>query len=145
MNEEIDSQNGQSIVHTRNGYLSSNRLVFKACACEVRDLKPSSVFVLSEGNSPSRRGGFHVHGLFLEDCSIWTVVVNQSHDSETRCPPFIFIPYCNIRKPLAICKCRWACSPIGLGKKRTGRIHSCAETSYDITSRALHLEANDPP
>lgn len=104
-----------------------------------------SLYFLSEENSPSRRDGFYVHGLFLEGCSIWTVVVNQSRDSETRCPPFIFFPYCNVRKPLAICKCGWACSPVGLGRKRTGRIHSCAETSWrNISSCALHPEANDP-
>lgn len=40
MNEEIDSQNCQSIVHTRNWYPSSSWLVYRlACACEMGHLK----------------------------------------------------------------------------------------------------------
>lgn len=87
---------------------------------------------------------FHTYDILLECLSVW-ILVNQKHDSESKCPFFIFLPCHNIRKPLAVCKCRWDCYPIWLGKKRTGKIPRCTESSYSITSQTLQLEDNDHP
>lgn len=108
----------QTVVHTRNWYPSSNRLVFKENACKVGVLNTSSVF------SPLRRKHLSEERVsVLMICSLTVAQFGQflirSIIQNVDIHPSFSFPTATTQS-LYICKCRWTCSSAGQGKKRTG-------------------------